>query len=129
MPCRYDTNSEGFGAQCCGKPSSLRCSFLTIADGVIRAQGRKIIFSTNLPNVNDLDDALIRPGRRFSRLMLRELCGIEVRNLSVRLCMGDQAKMAQIMGLLPASDRDGYSIAEIYRQYELVNRQLESVAA
>jgi len=35
--------------------------FLTIADGVVRSQGRKIIFSTNLPNVGDLDDALIRP--------------------------------------------------------------------
>jgi hypothetical protein len=34
--------------------------FLTIADGVVRSQGRKIIFSTNLPNVGDLDDALIR---------------------------------------------------------------------
>lgn len=36
--------------------------FLAIADGVVRAQGRKIIFSTNLPNVGDLDDALIRRG-------------------------------------------------------------------
>jgi hypothetical protein len=29
---------------------------------VVRSQGRKIIFSTNLPNVGDLDEALIRPG-------------------------------------------------------------------
>jgi ATP-dependent 26S proteasome regulatory subunit len=27
---------------------------------------RKIIFSTNLPNVGDLDDALVRPGRCFA---------------------------------------------------------------
>ena len=32
--------------------------FLAIADGVVRAQGRKIIFTTNLPNVGDIDDAL-----------------------------------------------------------------------
>jgi ATPase family associated with various cellular activities (AAA) len=41
--------------------------FLTIADGVVRSQGRKIIFSTNLPNIGDLDEALIRPGRCFAR--------------------------------------------------------------
>jgi len=45
--------------------------FLTIADGVVRSQGRKIIFSTNLPNVGDLDEALIRPGRCFGRLNVR----------------------------------------------------------
>ncbi len=37
--------------------------FLAIADGVVRAQGRKIIFTTNLPNVGDIDEALVRPGR------------------------------------------------------------------
>jgi SpoVK/Ycf46/Vps4 family AAA+-type ATPase len=47
--------------------------FLTIADGVVRAQGRKIIFSTNLPNVGDLDDALIRPGRCFALVRARAL--------------------------------------------------------
>ena len=40
--------------------------FLTIADGVVRSQGRKIIFSTNLPNVGDLDDAL-HPARTLLR--------------------------------------------------------------
>jgi hypothetical protein len=35
--------------------------FLAIADGVVRAQGRKIIFTTNLPNVSDLDDACCGP--------------------------------------------------------------------
>jgi hypothetical protein len=47
--------------------------FLTVADGVVRAQARKIIFSTNLPNIGDLDDALIRPGRCFARVNTRAL--------------------------------------------------------
>jgi hypothetical protein len=34
--------------------------FLGIADGVVRAQGRKILFTTNLPNVHDIDPALLR---------------------------------------------------------------------
>jgi ATP-dependent 26S proteasome regulatory subunit len=36
------------------------------ADGVGRAQGRKIIFTTNLRNVHDIDSALLRPGRCFA---------------------------------------------------------------
>lgn len=42
--------------------------FLTIADGIVKAQGRKIVFTTNLPNINDVDEALIRPGRCFAAL-------------------------------------------------------------
>jgi hypothetical protein len=33
---------------------------LAVADGVVRAQGRKIIFTTNPPNVGDIDEALVR---------------------------------------------------------------------
>src|ERR1700676_3197847 len=40
--------------------------FLAVADGVVRAQGRKIIFTTNLPNIGDIDEALVRPGRCFA---------------------------------------------------------------
>ncbi len=40
--------------------------FLAVADGVVRAQGRKIIFTTNLPNIGDVDEALLRPGRCFA---------------------------------------------------------------
>ena len=39
----------------------------------MRAQGRKIIFTTNLPNVGDIDDALVRPGRCFAVLRTRAL--------------------------------------------------------
>src|SRR5262249_52720858 len=68
--------------------------FLTIADGVVRAQGRKIIFSTNLPNIGDLDDALVRPGRCFARVYLRELDTQEGERLLARLCADDAAKAA-----------------------------------
>jgi len=35
-------------------------------DPVVRAQGRKIIFTTKLPNIGDIDEALVRPGRCFA---------------------------------------------------------------
>ena len=48
-------------------------AFSAIADGVARAQSRKIIFTTNLPNISDIDDALMRPGRCYAVKNLRSL--------------------------------------------------------
>ena len=68
--------------------------FLAIADGVARSQGRKIIFTTNLPNVNDIDDALIRPGRCFAVKNLRSLEPAEALTLARRLCAEDEERFA-----------------------------------
>jgi len=35
---------------------------LGVSDGIIRAQGRRMIFSTNLPNLHDLDAVLVQAG-------------------------------------------------------------------
>lgn len=59
--------------------------FLAVADGVVRAQGRKIIFTTNLPNVGDIDDALVRPGRCFATVRTRALEPGEIAALAARL--------------------------------------------
>jgi hypothetical protein len=84
--------------------------FLTIADGVVRAQGRKIIFSTNLPNVGDLDEALIRPGRCFAHVHVRNLSEAEAQALAAELAAGDAARLAR------ASALDGKrSLAEVYQ--------------
>ena len=80
--------------------------FLAIADGVVRAQGRKIIFSTNLPNVGDLDDALIRPGRCFARVYVRALTNAEAQALaqelgrSLEIKDGGKRSLAEIYGAL-----------------------------
>jgi hypothetical protein len=86
--------------------------FLTIADGVVRAQGRKIIFSTNLPNVGDLDDALVRPGRCFSRVVVRNLTAAEARALAEEMTSGDAERLARAALTLGDSKR---SLAEVYR--------------
>jgi ATPase family associated with various cellular activities (AAA) len=86
--------------------------FLTIADGVVRSQGRKIIFSTNLPNIGDLDDALIRPGRCFARVHVRNLTSAEAHALAAELAGEDAAKLARA-GEALAEDRKR-SVAEVY---------------
>ena len=37
--------------------------FLNVSDGLISVPGKKLIFTTNLENTSDIDEALLRPGR------------------------------------------------------------------
>jgi hypothetical protein len=89
--------------------------FLTIADGVVRSQGRKIIFSTNLPNVGDLDEALIRPGRCFARVNVRSLTAEEARKLAVKVAAGDPEKLKRASVAFSQPDARSYSLAAVYR--------------
>ena len=88
--------------------------FLTIADGVVRSQGRKIIFSTNLPNVGDLDEALVRPGRCFARLFVRKLTPSEAQALATELAAGNAEKTERVSAAL-SKDGRGRSLAEVYQ--------------
>jgi hypothetical protein len=47
--------------------------FLNASDGIIQLHNKKIIFTTNLSNYNDVDEALIRPGRSFGAMQFRLL--------------------------------------------------------
>ena len=68
--------------------------FLTVADGVVRAQGRKIVFTTNLPNIGDIDEALVRPGRCFGVVRMRALVRDEALRLIERLVTGGAPESA-----------------------------------
>jgi hypothetical protein len=88
--------------------------FLAIADGIVRAQGRKIIFTTNLPNIHDIDEALVRPGRCFKVIHTRSLNDQEVERLVVRLCGEDLEGRRHARERLPAGAR-GATVAEVYQ--------------
>lgn len=89
--------------------------FLSIADGVVRSQGRKIIFSTNLPNVSDLDDALIRPGRCFARVSFQKLSIDEAQRLVDQLCKESDLPGLDVEKAIPEANKKRYSLAEVYK--------------
>lgn len=91
--------------------------FLMIADGVVRAQGRKIIFSTNLPNIGDLDDALIRPGRCFGRISLPELSNSQATALLSKLAGGSltDEQWGKALAKLFVAGRKTFSLADVYQ--------------
>ena len=76
--------------------------FLNVGDGLVTTKGKKMIFSTNLPSIRDIDPALIRPGRCFDILEFNPL------NLT------QAKKLADKLGAtIPERDGD-YSVAEIF---------------
>ena len=89
--------------------------FLTIADGVVRAQGRKIIFTTNLPNVSDIDEALLRPGRCFANVRTRTLLPAEVARLIARLVPGADAASELLSAALDGKSGKGATVSDVYR--------------
>lgn len=91
--------------------------FLAIADGVVSAQGRKIIFTTNLPTIGDVDSALVRPGRCFAHSFIRRLGMQEASVLLSELGQRHGVPTDRIIADLVSSGESSFSLAEIYRRF------------
>jgi len=79
--------------------------FLTVGDGLVTTKCKKIIFSTNLPSIRDIDSALVRPGRCFDIVTFDELNYDEAVSLAKRLGAGEIEE-----------GKTKYSIAEIFNK-------------
>lgn len=82
--------------------------FLNVGDGLVTTKGKKMVFSTNLPSVRDVDSALVRPGRCFDVLTFDLLQQYDANKLAVRLGVDLPKRSGGEMGV--------YSIAEIFHQ-------------
>jgi SpoVK/Ycf46/Vps4 family AAA+-type ATPase len=96
--------------------------FLCVADGVVRALGRKLIFTTNLPNIGDIDEALVRPGRCFAVLRTRNLDRPELQRLLGKVLDGDAASAGNA---LPPDCRS-VSLANVFRAIRAVGQPRSS---
>lgn len=85
--------------------------FLNVGDGLVTTKNKKMIFSTNLPSIKDIDPALIRPGRCFDIVNFAPL-------------NNDQAvKLATKLDVVFEPKGDGqYSIAEIFNKQTHANK-------
>lgn len=79
--------------------------FLNVGDGLVTTKNKKLIFSTNLPSIKDIDPALIRPGRCFDIVNFAPLNKEQATKLATKL------------GVVYEDKSDGqYSIAEIFNK-------------
>jgi len=81
--------------------------FLNVGDGLVTTKGKKLIFSTNLPSIRDIDPALIRPGRCFDIVSFVSLKQKQAETLAKRI------------GVKLDGKRDSWTIAEVF------NKQIE----
>jgi hypothetical protein len=79
--------------------------FLNVGDGLVTTKGKKMIFSTNLPSIRDVDTALTRPGRCFDTMTFRELTHPEALNLAAKMGV-------EIVG----APKEKYSLADIFNK-------------
>jgi hypothetical protein len=96
--------------------------FLTVADGVVRAMGRKIIFTTNLHNIGDIDEALIRPGRCFAVTRTRALNRAEAFRLLQDMKTLPPEQVAVVLGATFPSSVGSATVAALYRAIEAALR-------
>lgn len=86
------------------------------SDGIIRNGGsKKMIFSTNLPSLKDIDSALVRPGRCYGVIKTRPLINDEGMRLVERISSG----------LIP--EKISGTLAEIYSGIQRLKTGQESM--
>ncbi len=76
--------------------------FLNVGDGLGTTRNKKLIFSTNLPSVRDIDPALIRPGRCYDIIHFEELT------------QSQAEKLATKVGTKLNRERISWSIADVF---------------
>jgi hypothetical protein len=88
--------------------NEMMARFLNVSDGLIQLPNKKIIFTTNLPSLKDVDPALLRPGRCHDVVEMRPLFYEE----AVAAC--------RAAGLpIPIEKRD-YFMSELYNQGSII---------
>jgi hypothetical protein len=83
--------------------------FLNVGDGLVTTKGKKMIFSTNLPSIRDVDSALVRPGRCFDILTFDTLNVEQANTLAKRLGVTIPVRPR-------GKEAEPYSIAEVFNQ-------------
>ena len=83
--------------------------FLNVGDGLVTTKGKKMIFSTNLPSIRDIDSALVRPGRCFDIVTFDNLNVAEAQALADRLNVKLPVRQR-------GKETSKYSIAEVFNE-------------
>ena len=83
--------------------------FLNVGDGLVTTKGKKMIFSTNLPSIRDIDSALVRPGRCFDIVTFEPLDIESANKLAKKLEVNLPVKAR-------GKELEPYSIAEVFNE-------------
>lgn len=85
-----------------GDQNKVIAKILNVSDGLIKLPRKKLIFTTNLENVDEIDPAIIRAGRCFDVMEFRSLTAEEAVNA------------ARTMGLKLDPVKKSYTLSELF---------------
>jgi SpoVK/Ycf46/Vps4 family AAA+-type ATPase len=86
-----------------GDQNKVIAKILNVSDGLIKLPRKKLIFTTNLKNVDEIDHAIIRPGRCFDVMEFRPLTATEAE------------ATAKSLGIsLSSPTKKSYTLAELF---------------
>lgn len=77
---------------------------LNLSDGIVNTSGAKFIFSANLKGKEEIDDALVRPGRCFDV--------VEFRNLTYH----EAVIASEAVGVELYAEKEEYTVAELFNR-------------
>lgn len=83
--------------------NTLMSTFLNATEGIVKEKGKKVIFSTNLNNIDKIDPALLRKGRCFDIIKFELLTVHEARAVEEEMKLEPQ----------DLSSKDKWSLSEI----------------
>lgn len=104
------------GTRADGNETMIR--LLNASDGLISNMNKKIILSTNLPNVNSVDEALLRPGRCHRILEFKEL------NAEQALCLASKITDTPKEDII--CEIDNITLADVYRSCSKGNKHKDT---
>ncbi len=78
---------------------------MNVGDGLVTTKNKKMIFSTNLPSIHDIDPALLRPGRCF------DIVNFNLLNTEQAIALAKRLDVE-----FDRNDSGQYSIAEVFNK-------------
>jgi len=84
--------------------NKLMSRFLSVSDGLIKLPNKKVVFTTNISDFRNVDEALIRPGRCHAVVHTRPL------NLT------EAQAAAKVAGVPIPTEKGEYTLAELFNQ-------------
>lgn len=80
---------------------------LNVSDGLVKVFNKKMVFTANVSDIDEIDEAILRPGRAFDVVKFR------------KLTFEEAIAAANVAGVpAPTEDRD-YSLAEVFKLKEM----------
>lgn len=91
--------------------NKIMSKFLNVSEGLVKGVNKKIIFSTNLANLNNVDEALIREGRCFDIIEFRHLT------------LNEANEVSHHHGLPPLTSGSDFTLSKVFNRGIVTDRR------